>query len=83
MSLFHVAQRCGNALHRHGALGGVGARKSVNRNEIGAHGCDVVEHHIHHHLEIGAIFSHYFNEHNAIEGAEGVVRHRDKPAFFG
>ena len=82
VTVFHMAERGGDTLHRHGALGGVVAGEGIHGNEVGAHGTDVVQNHIHHHLEVGTIFTDDFNQHNAVERTEWVVRHGDKPTVF-
>ena len=81
VTLTDVAYGGGNAAHRLGTFLGVVACQSVNVDEVGAHGGDVVQNHVDHDLEVGAVLAHYIDEHNAVERAKGVVRHGDECTF--
>ncbi len=76
-----MAHGLGNAAHALGPTLGVVAGQGVDHDEVGTHGTYVVEHHVDHHLEVGAALAYELDEHDAVERAKGVIAHRDEAAL--
>ena len=78
MTGLDVFHRLADALHRHGAFGGVVAGKRIDGDEIGHHAANFTQNHIHHELVVGPMGADDVNHHHSINGAKGVIAHRDK-----
>lgn len=74
----HLSNSLADALHGDKFLFGVVAAKRVNRNEIRAHGRNVIQKHVNHDSEFGIVRSNNLDEQNTIESAERVVRYGDE-----
>lgn len=60
------------------SFGGVVASALVDGDEVGAHGCDVVEEHVDHDFEFGSAGADEVDEGDSVECAEGVVADGDE-----
>ena len=81
MPLAHMAHGLADAPHTYGTFRRVIALQGIDSDEIGSHRADIVQDHIHHHLEILAVLPNEFDEHDAVEGSKGMVAHGDERPF--
>ena len=81
LAFLQLPERLPYSGYRNGALCRVGACRLVDSYEVGAHGADFVENHIHHHSVCRAARRYEIYQRNAVERAEGVVANGDKGSF--
>ncbi len=71
-----------NSVYRHGTFGRIVAGPGIDGDKVGAHGTDLVEYHIDHHLIFGPVARHKIDESYAVEGAKRMIAHGDKRAVL-